>query len=163
MPHTLADIFPGGLDGLGIRRFTVPDLIEAVTVRRSRRIVLCPWRFGRGQFGAWIAAPDTDYLFFETDTAPVHQRHIILHELCHVLLGHRTVVIDDIESLSPEVLSRALQRSGDEPSAEDREAEALAAAIQQELLRRAGIEALTADVATAPQWRELVRELGIDA
>ena len=38
--------------------------------------------------GMWVALPDADYVFFEQRTTPLHQRHIVLHELGHLISNH---------------------------------------------------------------------------
>jgi len=49
-----------------------------------------------GYFGAWIsdAEDPLEYIFFNTNaTSPVHQLHIKLHELSHILCGHNTLKV----------------------------------------------------------------------
>lgn len=43
---------------------------------------------GRGMCGIWLATDDADYVFYERNTSPLHQRHIICHEIGHVIQGH---------------------------------------------------------------------------
>jgi hypothetical protein len=47
-------------------------------------------------------------------------------------------------------------------SPRERDAEEMATLIQNELIRRAGLQALTARIATAPLWSNLVFGLGLD-
>ncbi|CAM5572744.1 Regulator component OS=Streptomyces aurantiogriseus OX=66870 GN=GCM10010251_59670 PE=4 SV=1 [Streptomyces aurantiogriseus] len=42
--------------------------------------------------GVWIATEKADHVFHEAATSPLHQEHIILHELGHMLLGHRSIL-----------------------------------------------------------------------
>lgn len=39
--------------------------------------------------GMWIATRTTSYVFYDPDTSPAHQDHIIAHEFGHMLKGHR--------------------------------------------------------------------------
>ena len=77
------------LDDLTIEGFA--HWLERV---RERPIVFVPRHMPATVFGAWIFAADTDYVFYETDTPPLHQAHIRLHEMAHMLLGHPTVQVD---------------------------------------------------------------------
>lgn len=49
--------------------------------------------------GAWIALELSDHIFVEDATSPLHRSHIILHELCHMLLGHSCLPTDEHEPL----------------------------------------------------------------
>lgn len=97
----------------------------------------------RGEsFGAWIAEPSVDVVFYEERAAPLHQRHIILHELGHLLCDHDGLDGTDLATLL----------SGIDPSdeglrgtrytdAEEQEAEMIATLI---LTRISGAHANTA-------------------
>jgi hypothetical protein len=38
--------------------------------------------------GIWIATSTVSYLFYDPETSPAHQDHIIAHEFAHILKGH---------------------------------------------------------------------------
>ncbi|MER7406717.1 hypothetical protein ABT373_30670 [Streptomyces sp. NPDC000070] len=38
--------------------------------------------------GMWVATAQADYVLYEEQTSPMHQRHIILHEIGHMVCGH---------------------------------------------------------------------------
>jgi len=42
-----------------------------------------------GVSGLWLRGRTTDYVCYEQDTSVTHQTHIILHELGHIVFGHR--------------------------------------------------------------------------
>ncbi|MEV7617268.1 hypothetical protein [Streptomyces sp. NPDC089799] len=71
---------------------TVDALRTAIEEQRGRPLVLSalPERAGEtaGLCGLWIALGDADHIFYETSTSPLHQQHIILHEIAHLLLDH---------------------------------------------------------------------------
>ncbi|MFG2297164.1 hypothetical protein [Streptomyces sp. NPDC048603] len=71
---------------------TVDVLRTAIEQHRGRPLVLSPLpeRAGAtaGLCGLWIALGDADHIFYETSTSPLHQQHIILHEIAHLLLDH---------------------------------------------------------------------------
>jgi hypothetical protein len=39
--------------------------------------------------GMWISTSTVSYIFFDPETSPAHQDHIIGHEFAHMLKGHR--------------------------------------------------------------------------
>ena len=49
-------------------------------------------------YGLWVAMPTADVIFHERETSPLHRGHIILHELCHLLSGHRPAPISREEA-----------------------------------------------------------------
>lgn len=65
--------------------------------RRGRPIRLVPHSMPvPGPFGAWIATPSTDYILYQQETTASHQRHIILHEVGHILADHQSDEVDDV-------------------------------------------------------------------
>lgn len=99
-----------------------------------------------GPFGAWITTDTADYILFQQETTKSHQGHIILHELGHILAGHRSDEEDDAllgqlypdvepaslraeyPDLAPGAVRRALRRTSYD-SAQEREAETVATII----------------------------------
>ncbi|MGW5446082.1 hypothetical protein [Streptomyces asiaticus] len=47
-----------------------------------------------GACGLWLATDAEDHIFYERRTVPLHQEHIVLHEIGHLLFNHRTVAVD---------------------------------------------------------------------
>jgi hypothetical protein len=119
----------------------LPDQVElsALLARlmaiRGRPIVLRPITRRPGPCGLWAALPARDYVFYEADTSPLHQVHIILHELAHLIWGHRSAYVLDLELLQsvlpdiePGVLETVLRRAHYE-TIEEQEAEVLASLV----------------------------------
>jgi hypothetical protein len=110
-------------------------LIATIGARRQRPIVLCPVRGRAMPCGMWVAVDARDYIFFETDTSPLHQAHIKLHELAHLLLGHqsaRLLDLDFLQALLPDLSAHVLQSVLERASyatVEEREAELLASLL----------------------------------
>ncbi|MEU7823071.1 hypothetical protein [Catellatospora sp. NPDC049133] len=93
-----------------IRDFDVPRPFDLELFRqelerkRGRRIVFVPVETGaRCPCGLWLATADTDYVFVERATSPLHMTHIALHEIGHILFGHQ-----GISPYSAEFLAKAL-------------------------------------------------------
>jgi hypothetical protein len=121
--------------------FDVRRFCERLARRRGRPIVLQPVVSGTGCYGLWVAMPSADVVYYERETSLLHQGHIILHELCHLLSGHRPAPVSLEEAarlllpdLQPELVRRLLQRAGYSTD-EEREAEILASLILERAAR----------------------------
>ncbi|MEU6756073.1 hypothetical protein [Streptomyces sp. NPDC046685] len=69
---------------------SVRDLVPFVEERIGKPIRLQPAEVGAAvPCGMWIATSTGCYLFYDPETSPAHQDHIIAHELAHALMGHR--------------------------------------------------------------------------
>ncbi|MCE7010123.1 toxin [Kibdelosporangium philippinense] len=67
----------------------VQELCHSVGERRGRPIVLMAVPMSAsGACGLWMAGAGVDYICYERETTPVHQDHIVLHELGHILCEH---------------------------------------------------------------------------
>ncbi|QIS21046.1 hypothetical protein [Nocardia terpenica] len=127
------------LNELGIQPpLDVATLCRRVGERRGKPIRLVPHSIPvPGPFGAWITTNLADYLLYQKETTKAHQDHIILHELGHLLAGHRSdeddgVLMDQLyppdAGLTPDVVRRALRRTSYD-TVEEREAETVATII----------------------------------
>ena len=115
--------------------FDLTEFAARLERQRNRPIRLRPVSFAAGApCGLWIGTAEADYVFYEQGTTPFHRNFIALHELAHMLLGHRGLpawqrlarrVAPDI---SPALVRLMLGRSG-YSSPEEREAETLASSI----------------------------------
>ncbi|WP_433652044.1 ImmA/IrrE family metallo-endopeptidase [Micromonospora zamorensis] len=88
------------------RPFDVRTLSQSIARRRDRPIVLTALPLSAaGPGGLWLATDSTDYICYEANTSPLHQQHIVLHELGHLLCGHRGAErIDDFaRGLAPQL------------------------------------------------------------
>jgi hypothetical protein len=115
--------------------------------RRGRPIVLHPMELAAASpSGLWIRGEHRDYIVYEIATTPLHQTHIALHEIGHLLCGHESVENLDrlFPTLDPRLVRRALGRAG-YSSTEEFEAELLASLI----LRRASSAAPAPPVASS--------------
>jgi len=119
--------------------FDVRSFCGSLAARRGRPLLLRPMASKAGPCGMWVAGPTADFIFYEQETSPLHQDHIILHEVSHLLCGHRAAPVSETEfsrllfpNLKPEtvkaVLARAVYSMEDE-----REAEMLASLILERI------------------------------
>lgn len=89
--------------------------------------------------GVWMALPDKDVIFIDSRTSRVHQEHIGLHEVAHILCGHtgRTSVDSEnthrlLPNLDPAMVQRVLGRTS-YGRLEEQEAEFFATLLGQRL------------------------------
>ncbi|MFF9787729.1 hypothetical protein [Streptomyces nigrescens] len=90
----------------------------------------------------WIATDSDDHIFFEPKTTKLHQEHIILHEISHLLFNHyslRDRRIPDLtvlfSDLAPRTVRRLLARTS-YTTVQEQEAEMLASLIRTAAAQR---------------------------
>ncbi|BDD81254.1 hypothetical protein TPB0596_10170 [Tsukamurella pulmonis] len=78
------------LRGLEMRPpVSAEELTRRIGEARGRPIVLREWPLPvPGPFGMWLAGDEQDLVFYQQQTSAAHQRHIIFHELGHIVCGH---------------------------------------------------------------------------
>ncbi len=130
----------------------IQALCDQLQEARGRPITLMALRGleAGGPCGIWLATPGTDFVLHRDDTSPLHQTHIILHELSHLIFEHTHGLEGDylrllLPNLGATAVRRILQRSAYtvrrilQRSAytvrEEREAETLATLLTQRIAR----------------------------
>ncbi len=75
--------------------FDARAFCQMLESRRGRPILLRPMDMGRGRKarGLWLATDWADFILYEQATTPLHQQHIIFHELAHILCDHQPVQV----------------------------------------------------------------------
>jgi hypothetical protein len=132
-----------------VRDITVPVPFDAQALcgevgdRLGQPIHLLPVAMpADGPSGLVISGTRAHYLCYDSGTRPLHQQHIIAHELGHLIAGHTTGHIDEgrgpgvaalLSTLDPVVVRQALARD----AGYDRRQEAEAEIIADLLLQRA--------------------------
>ncbi|MEQ0565539.1 ImmA/IrrE family metallo-endopeptidase [Amycolatopsis sp. NEAU-NG30] len=101
------------LDAVPVPRpWSMNAWVDRLEAWRGREIDLVPVAYRPGQpSGAWQARPDYDLIAYTEHTSPLHQDHIIAHELGHLLCAHSgTCLMSDSEAaeLAPDLAPRAL-------------------------------------------------------
>jgi hypothetical protein len=127
--------------------FDIRTLVDELGQRRGRAIHLISMSVPMGPVcGVWLSTSDFDAICYEAGTSPLHQEHIIAHELGHLLSAHEAPaslsdpLSDDVArvllpDLDPALIQRALNRSN-YSTAEEREAEMIASLISMAASRR---------------------------
>ena len=140
-----------------LRELSLPDpfdmrtFCEVLGAQRGHPIVLHPLTGTTGACGVWVSVPAADLIFYEQGTSPLHQQHIILHEVSHLLCEHQPVPVSDGEvpellfpDLHLETVKHVLQRSG-YSTVEEREAETLASLILERVSTGPAVHTSTTD------------------
>jgi len=67
----------------------VHEFCARLAMVRGRPIKLVPYPlWADGPFGLWFKGRHADFIVFQEHTTKPHQRHIILHEVGHILADH---------------------------------------------------------------------------
>lgn len=102
------------LQSLGIETpLRVNVLCRRLGERRGRPIRLVPYPLPiPGPFGVWIATRTADYILYQRETSKVHQDHIILHEVGHIMADHRSTVSgNEIRQLLPDISADVVKKT----------------------------------------------------
>jgi hypothetical protein len=137
--------------------YGIDALVEQVAAGRDRDITVVNTRMPTGLSGAWVQTPERDFLFCERETSSLHREHIVLHELGHMLCGHRplwsveqelvTLLETDVPGLTSQAVRHMLGRS--RPSSPvEAEAELFAWLVRQRVGGPAGPPAAPGDADT---------------
>lgn len=74
--------------------FDVNELCRRLAVKRGRSLTLLPMEMEPGSpCGLWVSTAKADYIFFEARTSALHQEHIVLHEVGHLLCQHEAAPV----------------------------------------------------------------------
>ena len=116
--------------------FEVEGFLARLAAARGRPLELLPVAAGADvPCGLLVSTDSADYIFHPADAVPLHARHIVFHEVGHLLGDHgggsaAPVLFPD---LSPELVRRVLGRTT-YSDAQEREAEILATLIARRVL-----------------------------
>lgn len=98
--------------------FDLDLFVAVIAERRGRPLHLHPATVSGAPCGVWLSCDDTDHVFYDSTTSPVHRQHIVLHELGHVVADHHGTRGKPSEwisllmpNLDPDLVSRVLCRS----------------------------------------------------
>jgi hypothetical protein len=72
-----------------LRSFNLKRFVSAVSDRRPKPIELVDSPMGGTAPCGWLVRTrEVDYVCYPTNTSRLHQLHIVLHEIGHLVLGH---------------------------------------------------------------------------
>ncbi|SDJ04000.1 hypothetical protein SAMN04488074_101348 [Lentzea albidocapillata subsp. violacea] len=94
--------------------FDIGVLLDQIAVRRGKPIALFPAELpAEGPGGLVVERRDDLVIVFDDRLPMLQQEHIIMHEVSHILFGHRGTTLDDLggadelSELDPEVVKTA--------------------------------------------------------
>ena len=72
--------------------YTLQDFIKWVSNSLGKQFVIrqMPLFEQTGAYGMWLTSSLAEVILHDSSLSPIHREHIILHELSHCLLNHRT-------------------------------------------------------------------------
>lgn len=87
-------------------------------------------------YGVWVATANEDFILHEPNTSPLHRAQIVLHELGHMICGHRSDDVLDLRilrlvlpSLDPDIVRTMLTRHDHHAQDDEQEAEMFASLV----------------------------------
>jgi hypothetical protein len=139
--------------------FELEAFCASLARQRRRPIELVALAGLGGQtHGAWIPTRASDIIVYERQTTPLHQEHIVLHELSHIICGHEAQLAgSETARLFPDLRAELVQLILERhlyPTREELEAEILASLIYDRVRGQARDEA-----AAEPADRSLIERL----
>lgn len=105
--------------------FKLDALLEYISTRRNKKLHVHPFPgilHHVGLYGMWISLDDDDFIFYEQHTSPLHQEHIILHEIGHILTHDAEKMERESIAMSEIAVSKFYQLMPDMPREEIRQA-----------------------------------------
>lgn len=133
---------------IGFADFSLEGFRNWVADLNQRPILCQPLAMHPAFSGAWVRTTIVDLVYFEEQTSPLHQAHIQLHEICHILLLHGTFTVytaDELDLVRAVLMQGAdatflkgplpLRLRSTRSDTEEREAEGLASLLHQRALR----------------------------
>ena len=122
--------------------FDLEVLCRTVAEARGRPLRVLIWPAGGGSgspCGMWVALADEDVIVIDRRTSWLHQQHIGLHEIGHIVAGHNAgqglehdSVLRLLPDLDPAMVRRVLGRAS-YASPQEREAETIALLLSQRI------------------------------
>lgn len=132
-------------------QFTMDSFVDWIERSRGRKIRFIHWEMPPGMFGVWMSDADEpiEHVFIDNSVPPMHQVHIQLHELSHILCAHPTARLSRHEmgellfkaAEDPGVLNEVLLRAPAKKELEE-EAEIMAVLIQHQVIRHERLQQL---------------------
>ncbi len=150
--------------------FSIVGFTQFIGDSMGRTIISIPWKMPATLFGAWMSDGDEpkEYIFYRDNVPAIHQVHIQLHELSHLLLKHPTLQINRdfirkvVNSHGNLPFDDLLRLRSPEMTQFEIEAETLASLIQERVIRNNRLEQLTSRLSSNENVVAFLKDLGID-
>lgn len=169
--HKMADDrVQEALDALAydFSQFELAHFVSHIVRLRQKPIQIIQLPLTAALFGVWVSAARQDYIFCNMRLQPIHQTHVILHEIAHMLLNHRRERIDHV--LPPDLLRELGQDSAgrlrvapdrdQHVDAEEQESERFVYLIQRQVVRARRLAELTGESSSIPALKPITDAMG---
>lgn len=158
--------------GYDFNAFNIDGFLHHIALQRNRRLSVHTVPLSSDLFGFWYPTQETDFIAVNGNLHHMHQLHTLIHELAHMLLGHRGM---DLRTLLAEDLIRELNivhAEGHLRSAktidrannsQEREAEQFVMAIRQKLVAARRLQELYGEPTSIHSMQPYVRGLDFNS
>lgn len=156
--------------GFDFSQFTMNSFVDWIEKTRGRKISFIPWEMPPGMFGVWMSDADepVEHVFIDKNVPSMHQVHIQLHEMSHIICEHPTARLskDEMRGLllkaleDPGVLNEALLRAPAKKELEE-EAEIMAALIQHQVIEHQQLQQLGVAASSNENVIDHLQSLGL--
>ena len=151
------------------RAFSIRGLISHISEIKGREIITIPWVMPATIFGAWMSDDEEpkEYIFYREDVPVIHQVHIQLHELSHLLLEHptlhinRTKIADVFEEKAFLPFADLLRLRSPQQTEYETQAEALATLIQERVIQNSNMDQLLNDLSSEEKLVNFLKTMGL--
>jgi hypothetical protein len=155
--------------GYDFRTFTICNFVSYIAQQKQREIITIPWRMPPTLFGAWMSDEDEpkEYIFYRNPAPMIHQVHIQLHELSHLLLGHPTLQINGrliakvLEGEASLPFAGLPRLRSPQKDALEIQAEALASLIQKKVIQKSSLDRLLNDLSSEVKLANFLETMGL--
>lgn len=149
--------------------FNISHFLHHLEIHRHRSLNVSYVALAPELFGLWSPGQSQDYVFINSTLHPAHQIHSLLHEIAHLLLGHRGV---DLEQALGTSLYTALKLHSGEghlrssmvtaDPVQETEAEVFVLLIHRRVLKANRLRELYGEVTSLQEMRWYTRALDLE-
>lgn len=151
------------------RAFSIQGLICHVSNLKRREIITIPWVMPATVFGAWMSDDEEpkEYIFYRDSAPVIHQVHIQLHELSHLLLGHPTLrinrkkIAEVFQKKTSLPFGDLLRLRSPKQTECETEAEVLATLIQERVIQNSNMDQLLNDLSSEEKLVNFLKTMGL--
>lgn len=162
------------IDALGydFKAFNIDDFLHHVARQRHRPVRVHTVPLSRDLFGFWYPTQETDFIAINAHLHHVHQLHTLLHELAHMLLGHRGTdlrlllaedLIQQLNLVQAEGHLRSVSSIDQADNPQEREAEQFVMAIRRKLVAVRRLQELYGEPTSNAMLRPYVHGLDFNS
>ena len=172
-PHIYRSVeFAIDVLGYDFKAFNIDDFLHHIALQRNRPVSVRTVPLSPDLFGFWYPTRETDFIAVNANLHHVHQLHTLLHELAHLLLGHRGMdlrlllaedLIQQLNIIQAEGHLRSASTIDQAHNSQEREAEQFVMAIRRKLVAARRLQELYGEPTSNAMLRSYVRGLDFNS